>query len=147
LAAGLLRGPAAGAQVPALLAGQWQVQQISFTTTQGASPELLARMDNPEVAELNQEIVGGAAQLRVEFRPDGTYLFTVARAGEPPWAEDGTYHVAGQVLLAQSPASAGGSSFDKQQLTQLSRRRLVLVFPVGPELPGVLEEVAYRRVR
>lgn len=135
----------ARAQVPALLLGQWEMRQISFVASQTVPPDILDRMNNPEVAELNQEVAAGTGHLVVEFRPDGTYRFTVARAGQPNRIEIGTYVVSGKTLLAQSPATEGGSSFDHQQLVQISRRRLVVEFPVGDDLPGVVEEIAYRR--
>lgn len=137
----------ARAQVPALLPGQWELRQIGFVANQTVSPDVMERMDNPAVAELNQEVAAGAARLLLEFRPNGTYQFTVRRAGEPDRTETGTYAVRASVLRAQSPTTEGGSSFDQQRLTQLSRRKLVVEFPVGDELPGVLEEIEYRRVR
>jgi hypothetical protein len=145
--AGLLAAAPAKAQVPALLLGQWEMRQVSFVANQTVPPDIMERMDNPEVAELNQEVAAGVAHLLVTFLPDGTYLFTVRRAGAPDRLETGTYAVRANVLLAQSPATAGGSSFDQQRLTQLSRRRLVVEFAVGKELPGVVEEIEYRRVR
>ena len=147
LSSPLLTSATARAQVPALLPGQWELRQISFVTSQGAAPELLARMDNPEVAALNQEVAGGTAHLLVTFRPDGTYAFSVVRAGQPARNETGTYFVKNNTLFAQSPATEGGSSFDHQRLAQVSRRRLVVEFLVGDELPGVTEEVEYRRIR
>jgi len=142
----LAAAPAAGrAQAPAQLPGRWQLRQISFVANQTVPPAILERMDNPEVAELNQEVAAGTARLAVVFQPDGTYQFTVARAGQPDRAETGTYTVRGNLLLAQSPATPGGSSFDNQTIKQVNRRKLVVEFLVGDELPGVLEEVEYRR--
>lgn len=135
------------AQVPAALLGQWELRQISFVTDQGAAPELLARMDNPEVAALNREVAGGTARLLVTFRPDGTYAFSITRSGQPARNETGTYYVQNKTLFAQSPATAGGSSFDHQRLVQVGRRKLVVDFLVGDELPGVTEEVEYRRLQ
>jgi hypothetical protein len=145
--AGLLATATARAQVPALLLGQWEMRQISFVASQTVPPDIMERMDNPEVAELNQEVAAGAAHLLVAFRPDGTYQFSVRRAGEPDRLETGTYAVRAHVLLAESPTTEGGSSFNQQHLIELSRRKLVVEFPVGNELPGVLEEIEYRRVR
>jgi len=145
--ASLLAAAPAQAQVPALLLGQWEMRQISFVANQTVPPDIMERMDNPEVAELNQEVAAGVARLVVEFRPDGTYHFTVKQPGQPDRLETGTYAVRANVLLAQSPATAGGSSFNQQRLVQVSRRRLVVEFPVGEELPGVVEEIEYRRVR
>lgn len=145
--AGLLLIGRARAQVPAALLGQWQLYQVSFVTDQGAAPELLARMDNPEVATLNREITAGTSRLLVTFRPDGTYAFTIVRPGQPVRNESGTYVVQDKVLFAESPATVGGSSFDHQRLVQVGRRRLVVEFPVGEELPGVMEEVEYRRLK
>ncbi|MGI4762168.1 MAG: hypothetical protein ACRYF0_15780 [Janthinobacterium lividum] len=145
-AASLLVAGPTRAQVPLLLPGRWELRQISFVANQTVPPDILERMDNPEVAELNQEMAGGAAHLVVEFRPDGTYRFTVGRAGQPEHTEVGTYGVSGKTLLAQSPGTEGGSSFDHQQVVVLTRRRLVVQFLVGDELPGVEEELEYRRV-
>ena len=147
LGAGLLKPAVVRAQVPALLPGQWEMRQISFVANQTVPPDILKQMDNPEVAELNQEIADGQTHLVVEFRPDGTYLFVVARLGQPGRIETGTYSVKGKTLLAQSPGTESGSSFDHQEMVQLSRRRLVVEFLVGDELPGVLEEVEYRRAQ
>lgn len=144
--AGLLAARPARAQMPPLLPGRWELRQISFVANQTVPPDILERMDNPEVADLNREMAGGTAHLVVEFRPEGTYHFTVARVGQPSHTETGTYSVAAQTLLAQRPGTDGGSSFDHQQLLALTRRRLVLQFLVGDELPGVVEELAYRRV-
>lgn len=146
-AGALLAARPGRAQVPPLLPGRWELRQISFVANQTVPPGILEQMDNPEVAELNQEVAAGAAHLVVEFRPDGTYYFTVVRAGQPTRTERGTYRVSGKTLLAQSPGTEGGSSFDRQQLVEVSRRRLVIQFLVGDELPGVEEELAYRRVR
>jgi hypothetical protein len=146
-AAGLLAATTAQAQVPALLLGQWEMSQISFVANQTVPPDIMERMDNPEVAELNQEVAAGVAHLRVEFRPDGTYRFTVQQPGQPDRLETGTYDVRAHLLLAQSPDTEGGSSFNQQHLTEVSRRKLVVEFPVGEELPGVVEEIEYRRVR
>lgn len=145
-AAGLLLAVASPAQVPALLPGQWELRQIAFVANQTVSHDIMERMDNPEVAELNQEVAAGVAHLLVEFRPDGTYQFSVQRPGQPAHTEAGTYAVRARHLLAQSPGTTGGSSFDGQRIVQLSRRKLVVEFPVGEELPGVMEEIEYRRV-
>lgn len=149
LAAGLLVGLAAGAraQVPAQLVGQWEMRQISFLAEHAVPDSVLARMDNPQVASLNQEIRAGSARLAVEFRPDGTYLFTITRAGRTERTEAGTYAVQHNTLLSQSPTTEGGSSFNDQYLAKLSGRTLLLTFRVGPELPDILEEVEYRRLR
>lgn len=146
-AAGWLATPSARAQVPALLLGQWEMRQISFVANHTVPPDIMERMNNPAVAELNQGVAAGVAHLRVEFRPDGTYRFTVQQPGQPARLETGTYTVRAHVLLAQSPGTAGGSSVNQQRLTQLSRRKLVVEFPVENELPGVVEEIEYRRVR
>jgi hypothetical protein len=145
--AGLLAAATAQAQVPALLLGQWEMRQISFVANQPVPPDIMERMDNPEVAALNREVAAGVAHLRVEFRPDGTYSFTVQQPGKPASLEAGTYAVRANVLLAQSPGTEGGSSFNQQHLTEVSRRKLIVEFPVGNELPGVVEEIEYRRVR
>lgn len=147
LAGLLLLGARTRAQVPAALLGQWELRQISFVTDQGATPELLARMDNPEVAALNREVTAGTAHLLVTFRPDGTYAFSITRAGRPARNETGTYYVQHKTLFAQSPTTAGGSSFDHQRLVQVGRRKLVVDFLVGEDLPGVTEEVEYRRLQ
>lgn len=146
LSAGLLLAAAGRAQVPALLLGQWELRQIAFVTNQTVSHEIMERMDNPEVAELNQEVAAGTARLLVEFRPDGTYQFNVQRPDQPAHVEAGTYDVRARQLLAQRPGTEGGSSFDGQRIVELSRRRLVVGFLVGNELPGVVEEIEYRRV-
>lgn len=142
----LLLAVAGRAQVPALLLGQWKLYQISFVANQTVSHDIMERMDNPEVAELNQEVAAGVTHLRVAFRPNGTYEFTVQRPGQPSHVETGTYEVHAQQLLAQRPGTEGGSSFDGQRIVELSRRRLVVEFPVGEELPGVVEEIEYRRI-
>ena len=147
LALGLAASGPAAAQTAALLPGRWEMHQISFVATQAVPPAVLERMDNPEIAELNQELLAGAAHLQVEFRPDGTYQFTIARAGQPERLETGTYQLRADTLRAQSPGAVGGSSFEDQRVTQLSRRRLVVEFLVGDDLPGIFEEVEYRRVR
>ncbi len=147
LAMSLVTGKPAAAQAAALLPGRWEMRQISFIATQAVPPAVLERMDDPEVAELNQELRAGAAHLQVEFRADGTYQFTIARAGQPARLETGTYQLTATTLRAQSPGTAGGSSFDDQRVTQLTRRRLLIEFLVGENLPGILEEVEYRRIQ
>jgi hypothetical protein len=147
LSMSLLKAAVGHAQEPALLPGRWEMRQISFIANQTVPPDILERMNNPEVAELNQAIAGGTARLVVEFRPEGTYRFVVARQGQPDRIETGTYAVRDKTLLAQSPGTESGSSFDHQEVVQLSRRRLVVEFRVGDELPGVLEEIEYRRVQ
>ncbi|MGI4739263.1 MAG: hypothetical protein ACRYG7_29200 [Janthinobacterium lividum] len=143
----LLASPAA-AQTPAAgLVGRWEMRQISFVATHAVAPELLARMDNPEVAALNQAVAAGEARLLVEFSPNGTYQFQISRAGQPNHLETGTYQLRADTLLAQSIGSPGGSSFHDQHVVQLTRRKLVVEFLVGNDLPGIIEEIEYRRAR
>jgi hypothetical protein len=108
--ASLLVATTARAQVPALLLGQWEMRQISFIANQTVPPDIQERMDNPEVAELNQEVAAGVAHLLVEFRPDGTYHFTVKRPGQPDRVEAGTYAVRahlGRFLFQPATPHAG----------------------------------------
>jgi hypothetical protein len=141
----LLGASSAQAQVPALLVGRWEMRQISFVAERAVPDSVLHQMDNPQVADLNIALAAGEAKAIVDFRPDGTYQFTLVRAGQTERAEAGSYSVKNNTLVAQSPATPGGSSFDDQLLTRLTRRVLIVTFVVGPELPGVLEEVEYRR--
>jgi hypothetical protein len=131
---------------PPTLLGRWQTRQIAFTATAATPDSVRDQLDNPDIADLNQAIFMGEAQLIVEFRADGSYQFTINRDGKQLRFETGTYSLAKGYLQASSPSSADGSSFHDQQVLKLTRRGLVLVFPVGPELPGVNEEVEYRRV-
>lgn len=146
--AALLVAPAAQAQaqVPALLPGRWQVYEISFLA-EGAVPDSVRdRLDDPQVADLNVAIMRGEAQLVVEFRADGTYEFTITRNGWRTRSETGTYTLQNSSLQAHSP-SPDGASFQGQHLARLTKRALVLTFPVGPKMPGVVEEIAYRRLK
>ncbi len=131
---------------PPTLLGSWQTRQIAFTATAATPDSVRDQLDNPDIADLNQAIFMGEAQLIVEFRADGSYRFTINRDGKQLRLETGTYSLANGHLQASSPGSADGSSFHDQQVLKLTRRGLVLVFPVGPELPGVDEEIEYRRV-
>ena len=133
-------------KVPPTLLGRWQTRQIAFTATAAVSDSVRDQLDNPEIADLNQAIFAGEAQLLVEFRADGSYQFTINRNGQQLRLETGTYSLAGGHLQASSPGSADGSSFHDQQVLKLTRRGLVLTFPAGPTLPGIEEEIAYRRV-
>ncbi|RZK60617.1 MAG: hypothetical protein EOO59_06750 [Hymenobacter sp.] len=148
VAPALLAHPARG-QKPKeafTLTGRWETRQIGFAITPATPDSVRDQLDNPEIADLNQAIFLGEAHLTVEFRPDSTYEFTIVRDGRNFRTETGTYSLAGNHLRASSPGSADGSSFNDQLVQRLARRTLVLAFPVGPELPGVDEEVEYRRV-
>lgn len=145
LGALLLAAPAR-AQVPPALPGRWEARSIGFATTSAMPDSVRDHLDDPQVADLNQAIADGEAQLLVDFHPDGTYHFTIVRDGQLLRDEAGTYSLTDTLLLAQSPGSPDGSSFHEQQVRQLTRRLLVLAFPAGPALPGVEEEVEYRRV-
>jgi hypothetical protein len=102
------------------------------------------RLNDPQTADLNHGIAEGTAQLRVEFRADGSYRFVVMRGDEVVQNETGTYSVVKDRLRA---SSSKGSSFDGNQIRKLSRRVLLLSFPMGEQMPGVEEEVEYRRVK
>ena len=130
---------------PTLL-GYWQTRQIGFSVTAATPDSVRDKLDNPDIADLNQAMFAGQAQLLVEFRADSTYQFTIIRDGRRLRTETGTYSLTNGHLQASSPASPDGSSFHDQQVQKLTRRGLVLVFPAGPELPGASEEVEYRRV-
>lgn len=134
------------AQVPNLLVGKWAVRQISFVAQPPVADSVLHQMDNPQVASLNNAIRDGGSQLVVEFRPDGTYQFVQTIASRVERTEQGTYAAQGTTLYGQSLTTDGGSSFNNQQITRLTRRILLLTFLVGPNLPGVSEEVEYRRL-
>lgn len=134
------------AQVPALLPGRWEMYQISFLAAETVPDSVRDHLDDPQVADLNLAIMDGRAQLIVEFGTDGNYQFSVMRGGERVRAEAGTYSVAAKTLQAHSP-SAEGTSFNGQQLSKLTKRTLVLTFPAGPTLPGITEEVEYRRLK
>ncbi len=142
----LSAAPALAQKAPPTLLGRWQTRQIAFTATAATPDSVRDQLDNPDIADLNQAIFMGEAQLIVEFRADGSYQFTINRDGKQLRFENGTYSLANGHLQASSPGSADGSSFHDQQVQKLAHRTLVLVFPAGPELPGVEEEIEYRRV-
>lgn len=133
-------------KAPPTLLGRWKTYQIGFSVTPATPDSVRDQLDNSEVADLNQAIYFGEALLVVEFKADSTYDFTIMRGGETVRYETGTFSVRQGRLLASSPGSPDGSSFNDQQVQRLARRSLTLVFPVGPQMPGVNEEIEYRRV-
>jgi hypothetical protein len=145
-AAALLAAPAQ-AQVPAELLGRWEAYEIGFTVPDALPDSVRDRLNDPNTADLNHALTDGTAHLRVEFRADGGYQFTVTRGEEVVQSEIGTFSVVQNHLRASSPSSRNGSSFDGHQIRKLSRRVLLLAFPVGEYMPGVDEEVEYRRVK
>jgi hypothetical protein len=144
LGAVLLLGTSAQAQVLPGLVGQWQAYEIGFTVAETVPDSVRDHLNDPQTADLNHGLAEGTTQLRVEFRADGSYRFVVTRGEEVVQNEAGTYSVDKGRLRA---SSATGSSFDAQQIRKLSRRVLVLAFPMGEHMPGVEEEVEYRRVK
>ncbi|RZK16604.1 MAG: hypothetical protein EOO56_19595 [Hymenobacter sp.] len=146
LVALLLLAFAAPAQVPALLPGRWVVQQIGFLAGTTVTNDLLERLNDPQVADLNLAIERQEAELLVEFRADGTYQFAITRAGQRVRAEAGRYTLQNGQLTASSPAP-DGSSFHDQHVAKLTKRLLVLTFPAGPEMPDVVEEITYSRLK
>jgi hypothetical protein len=147
LGAALLLSTAARAQVLPGLVGQWQAYEIGFTVSEAVPDSVRERLNDPQTAALNHGIAEGTTQLRVEFRADGSYRFVVMHGEEVAQNETGTYAVARGRLRASSPGSPSGSSFDGHQIRKLSRRVLLLSFPMGEHMPGVEEEVEYRRVK
>ena len=133
-------------KLPPTLLGRWQTRQIGFTVSATTPDSVRNQLENSEVGDLNQAIFLGEAVLEAEFRADSTYEFTIVRGGAVQRHETGTFSVRGGRLLASAPSSPDGSSFNDQQIQRLARRALVLTFLVGPELPGVQEEITYRRV-
>jgi hypothetical protein len=127
--------------------GQWQAYEIGFTVAETVPDSVRERLNDPQTADLNHGIAEGTAQLRVEFRADGSYRFVVMRGEEVVQNEAGTYSVVKGRLRASSPGSPNGSSFDGHQIRKLSRRVLLLSFPMGEGMPGVEEEVEYRRTK
>jgi hypothetical protein len=142
----LLAAPAHSQVLPGLV-GQWQAYEIGFTVAETVPDSVRERLNDPQTADLNHGIAEGTAQLRVEFRADGSYRFVVMRGEETVQNETGTYSVAKGRLRASSPGSPSGSSFDGHEIRKLNRRVLLLSFPVGEQMPGVEEEVEYRRVK
>lgn len=140
----MLLGTSARAQVLPGLVGQWEAYEIGFTVAETVPDSVRERLNDPQTADLNHGLADGTAHLRVEFRADGSYQFVVTRGEEVVQNETGTYSVAKGQLRA---SSAKGSSFDGQQIRKLSRRVLVLSFPMGEQMPGVEEEVEYRRAK
>jgi hypothetical protein len=147
LGAALLLAAPAQAQTPAELLGRWEAYEIGFVISGTVSDSVRDRLNDPNTADLNHAIAEGMARLRVEFRADGGYQFTVTRGAEVVQSEIGTYKVVQNRLEASSPSSRNGSSFEGHQIRKLSRRVLLLGFPVGETMPGVEEEVEYRRVK
>jgi len=147
LATALLLAAPAQAQMPAELLGRWEAYEIGFVINGTVPDSVRDRLNDPNTADLNHAIAEGMARLRVEFRADGGYQFTVTRNEEVVQSEIGTFSVVQDRLRASSPSSRNGSSFDGHQIRKLSRRVLLLAFPVGEYMPGVDEEVEYRRVK
>jgi len=147
VAALLLAAPAQAQQIPAELIGRWEAYEIGFVPLGTLPDSVRDRLNDPQTADLNHAIAEGTARLRVEFRANGGYQFTVTRGADVVQSEIGTYSVVNGRLQASSPSSRSGSSFHDQQIRKLSRRVLLLAFPVGEYMPGVEEEVEYRRVR
>ncbi|GAA4501813.1 hypothetical protein GCM10023172_24190 [Hymenobacter ginsengisoli] len=96
---------------------------------------ILEQLDDCEVATLNQQLAGGTAQL------------AVSRSGPPARLDTETYTNRDKSLLAQSSGTQEGSSLAGQEVMQRSRCRPLVAFPVGTELPGITEEVEYRRIQ
>ncbi|MGI4833578.1 MAG: hypothetical protein ACRYFK_08980 [Janthinobacterium lividum] len=142
----LLAVPALAQKAPPTLLGRWETRQIQFAVAGTAPDSVLAKLDNPDIADLNEAIYTGTAHLVVEFRADSSYVFTIERNGQFQRTETGTFSLAGAHLSARSPGSPDGASFNDQQVQRLARRSLVLSFPMGPEFPSVNEQVEYRRV-
>jgi hypothetical protein len=138
--------PAAWAQAPALLPGRWAVYQIGFLADATVPGEMLEHLNHPQVADLNLAIEHKDAELLVEFRADGTYHFSITRAGQRVRTETGSYALKNNRLTASSPAP-DGSSFHNQQVSKLTKRMLVLTFPAAEDIPGVVEEVTYYRLK
>lgn len=138
--------PTLAQKAPPTLLGRWETHQIRFSAPGAVADSTLAKLDNPDIIDLNGAMFTGEAHLVVSFRPDSTYEFTIDRNGKNYRTETGTYSLRGTHLLASAPASPDGSSFHDQQIQRLARRALVLTFLMGPEFPGVSEEVEYRRV-
>lgn len=136
----------APAQVPALLPGRWAVYQIGFLADATVPREMLERLNDPQVADLNLAIERKEAELLVEFRADGTYQFSITRNGQRTRAESGSYALKDGWLTASS-AAPDGSSFHDQQVTKLTKRMLVLTFPADKSMPGVVEEITYYRLK
>ncbi len=147
LAAALLLAAPAQAQIPTELLGRWEAYEIGFTVPDALPDSVRDRLNDPTTADLNHALADGSTHLRVEFRADGGYQFTVTRGEEVVQSETGTYAVVKGRLQASSPSSRSGSSFDGHQIRKLSRRVLLLAFPVGEYMPGVEEEVEYRRAK
>lgn len=147
LAAALLLAAPVQAQIPTELLGRWEAYEIGFTVPDALPDSVRDRLNDPATADLNHALADGSAHLRVEFRADGGYQFTVTRGAEVVQSETGTYAVVKGRLQASSPSSRSGSSFDGHQIRKLSRRVLLLAFPVGEYMPGVEEEVEYRRAK
>lgn len=147
LAAALLLAAPAQAQIPTELLGRWEAYEIGFTVPDALPDSVRDRLNDPATADLNHALADGTTHLRVEFRADGGYQFTVTRGEEVVQSETGTYAVVKGRLRASSPSSRNGSSFDGHQIRKLSRRVLLLAFPVGAYIPGVEEEVEYRRAK
>ena len=145
LAIVLLAAPVASwGQVPALLPGRWEVYELGFLAEAVVPDSIRERLNDPQVADLNLAIQRGEAQLVVEFRANGTYQFTITQAGEQTRLEKGDYTLINNEISARS-AAPDGSSFHNQRLIKLTKRTLVLAFPAGSRLPGVMEEIEYRR--
>jgi hypothetical protein len=147
LGAALLLAAPAQAQTPAGLIGRWEAYEIGFTVPDALPDSVRDRLNDPATADLNHALAEGTAHLRVEFRADGGYQFTVTRGEEVVQSETGTYQVVNGRLQASSPTSRSGSSFDGHEIRKLSRRVLLLAFPMGEAMPGVDEEVEYRRAK
>ena len=135
----------AQADQPTLL-GRWETRQIGFSVPPTTPDSLLRQLNSPDLSDLNRAMRAGEALLVVNFKADGTYDFTIMRDGSTTRYETGTYTLRGTQLLAAAPGSADGSSFHDQQVQRLTRRDLLLTFPLGPAFPGIDEEVQYRRV-
>jgi hypothetical protein len=117
----LLVAPAARAQVPALLPGRWLVYQIGFLADATVPREMLERLDDPQVADLNLAIERKEAELLVEFRADGTYQFAITRDGQRVRSETGRYTLQNGSLTATS-TTPDGSSFHDQHVAKLTKR-------------------------
>ena len=135
------------AQIPAELPGRWETRSIGFTYTADTPDSVRNRLNDPNIAELNRALASREAHLVVAFQPDGSYVFTISLPYQSSSTETGTYTVQAGRLQANSTDFPDGSSFHDQEIRQLTRRTLLLAFPVGAAMPGVEEEIEYRRVR
>lgn len=126
------------------LAGRWQQRETSFVARNGLTAAQQEQLNDSLTADLNTQLRKGQATMTLTLDPAGNYRYARQAKRAAGSAVAGTWHLSRDTLYLRAQ-TASPALPPMLRVVRLTRRVLVLEFPIWKPADQVYQQVRFRR--